>query len=142
MHRRLAAVVLVLLVAAGCGGDEQRPSTQPAPDETTFQRGDFEDLPRYPRSEPLGERTEKDGAVARSFEATGATPEAVVEWYRDNLARWQLDQPPAPIGERTYRGRWSRDAFFLVVSATAAPTLSNDDGSTVSTQYSLSLEPR
>lgn len=141
MLRRSLVLVVALAVSPACGGDEP-PAAQPMPDEATFHRGAFDDLPRYPRSEPIGELTEKDGVVARSFEATGATPQAVVAWYRDNLRGWQLDQPPAPIGEETYRGRWSRAELFLVVSATGAPTLSGDGDDGVSSQYSLSLEPR
>lgn len=141
MPRRLLLLAVAVAVFAACGADEG-PATQPTPSETTFQRGDFDGLPLHPRSEPVGEKTEQDGVVARSFKATGATPEGVLEWYRSNLAGWQLTEPPARIGEGTYRGRWARDAYFLVVSATSAPTLPNDDGDAATTQYSLSLEPR
>lgn len=141
MPALLLALAAVVAVLTGCG-DDRRPATQPTPADTTFQPGSFDDLPRHPRSEPLGERTEKDGVVARSFRTTGATPEGVLEWYRANLAGWQLDEPPTRIGEDTYRGRWARDAHFLVVSATAAPTVSGESGDDVTTQYSLSLEPR
>lgn len=130
-----------LALLAACGGDE-RPATQPTPSEATFQRGTFDDLPLHPRSEPLGEKAEKDGVVARSFKATGATPVGVLEWYRGNLPGWELIDPPAAIGEGTFRGRWARDASVLVVSASAAPTLPSDSGNGVSTQYSLTLEPR
>lgn len=141
MIRRSLMLAVALAFLPACGGDD-RPATQPTPDETTFQRGNFDDLPLHPRSEPLGERTEKNGVVARSYSTTGATPEGVLTWYRDNLPGWRLDEPPAPIGADTYRGRWTRDSFFLVVSATAAPTLPNDRSEAIATQYSLSLEPR
>lgn len=141
MSRRLPFLAVALALFAACGGDE-RPETQPTPPETTFQRGNFDDLPLHPRSEPVGEKTEKDGVVARSFKTTGATPEGVLEWYQGNLPGWGLIEAPAAIGQGTYRGRWARDAYFLVVSATAAPTLPSDSGNGVSTQYSLTLEPR
>ncbi len=141
MSRRLLFLAVALAAFAACGGD-RRPETQPAPPGTTFQRGNFDDLPLHPRSEPVGEKTEKDGVVARSFMVTGATPQGVLEWYRDNLPGWEPIEAPAAIGQGTYRGRWARDGYFLVVSATAAPTLPSDAANSVSSQYSLSLEPR
>lgn len=140
MARRLLLPAVALALLAACGGHE-RPQARPTAGETAFA-SEFDDLPRHPRSEPLGERTEKDGVTARSFKVTGATPEEVLEWYLGNLRGWQLREQPAAIGQGTYRGRWARGAHFLVVSASEAPTLSSEAGDDAPAQYSLSLEPR
>lgn len=54
---RLGAVAIALAAAtAGCGGttSSDSPSAQPTPNVTTFEPGRFDDLPRFPRREPLG----------------------------------------------------------------------------------------
>ncbi len=60
----VAGAVVVSVVLGACSPSDE--GSQPAPAVTTFGQGDFENLPLPPRSEPLGERSEEDGAVARS----------------------------------------------------------------------------
>lgn len=137
-------LVLAVLVAAGCGDDEQ-PEAQPAPDVTAFTTGDFGELPRPPRSEPAGERSERNGVVARSFFVRNMTPEEVLAFYRDTFGAndIQVISPPEPFGPDNWRGTWLVDDRELLVSATPAPTAEGEkvDGSDLSTQFSLELSP-
>ena len=41
--------------------------------------------PRFSRSEPLGQHTEKAGAVSQSFKADGATPTQILDFYARRL---------------------------------------------------------
>lgn len=138
----------VFAAGAACGGgtDDARGSgAQPAPDVTTFEQGVFDEIPRYPRSEPLGPRSEKDGVVAQSFEARDASPAQVLDFFQQRLESWDLISQPAPIGEGTYRGQWARAKWILTISSTPAPTLEPDSEpaqGTLLSQYSLSLSPR
>ena len=142
--------VLVVIAAAAvgaCGGGEERRGTgaQPAPRTDTFEQGLFDEIPRFPRSEPLGPRSEKSDVVAQSFRAEGAAPEQVLDYYRASLEGWDLVTPPRPIGEAgsTLRGKWARENWLLTISASPAPTVEgqNETALTVSSQYSLSLAP-
>lgn len=134
---------LFAFLLVGCGDDGDQPDTQPAPGTIEFREGVFNDIPRYPRSEEAGPRSSTDGVIAQSFRAEGASPQLVLEWYQDKLKLdWRVDRPVSEIGVGTYRGRWASEDHFLIVSATAAPTLPEPTADTVVTQYSLSLEPR
>ena len=138
----LAAVVLAPVIGA-CGGNSDPPAAQPTPNATTFEPGRFDNLPMFPRSEPLGPRTEKDGTVARSYLAKGTTPEDVLEFYWRSLdGNWHMLNPIERIGVGTFRADWGSDDYKLRVSATDAPTLELDDASkNVTVQYSLTLTP-
>ncbi len=143
MIRRSIFVATVLLLA-GCGSDEAERAAQPAPGVTTFEQGRFDDLPRYPRSEPLGPRSEKDGVVAQSFRATGAEPQQVLEWYRDELGQgWIMLTPIERLGVGTVRADWVQGEYRLRVSATREAELENRDDAArkVVSQYSVSLQP-
>ena len=143
---RLAILVTAaVLVVACCGGDDAGTGAeaQPAPDATAFEGGAFDELPRHPRSDAVGERTDKDGTTAQSFEVTGATPEQVLRFYEESLPPlgWlPLSDSAIDVSERAARGQWVREGQLLVVSASNAPTL-DDAGDEVVTQYSLSLGP-
>ncbi len=138
----LAVVAAVLLGA--CASEEPDPVAQPAPDVTTFERGLFDDLPRFPRSEPLGPRNEEDGVIARSFKVPGAAPEQVLEFYRHALEEnWTMLAPVERLGVGTFRADWLSDDYRLRVSATRESELDSrqDASNTVVAQYSLTLEP-
>ena len=141
--RLCSCLVLGALAVAGCGRDEAREGTQPAPGTNTFEQGVFDDLPRFPRSEPLGPRTEEAGTVSQSFRAEGVTPEGVLDYYETALEGWE----PVPEAARTaapFRQRWARDDWTLVVSASEAPALPDQTPTAsgpVATQYSLVLSP-
>ncbi len=137
-----AAAGLLALAASGCGSADTPPAAQPAPEVTTFEQGRFDDLPVFFRSDPLGPRSEKEGVVTRSYEASGASPEQVLEFYRDALAyRWRMVTPIERLGPGTFRADWEDGQYRLRVSATQAPALDpSDDGAhPVLTQYSLTL---
>ncbi|HVF76437.1 MAG TPA: hypothetical protein VM938_15480 [Acidimicrobiales bacterium] len=64
MPRRICFLAVAPAFFAACGGGDG-PATQRMPSETAFQRGNFDDLPLHPRSEPLGVKTETDGVSTR-----------------------------------------------------------------------------
>jgi hypothetical protein len=145
---RVAVLSALLLAVAACGGDDagsdEGDAAQPAPDVSTFEQGGFDDLPRHPRSEELGERTEAEGTVSQSFKVTGATPEQVLQFYNDALGPlgWlPLSDGDIDVSEQVARDQWVREGTLLVVSASEAPTL-EDEGNEAVTQYSLSLGPQ
>lgn len=140
----VTGTVLSAVVLAGCGAGTANPVAQPAPGVTTFEEGRFDDLPQYPRSEPLGPRHEKDGVIARSYKAAGASPDQVLEFYRDALQeRWNMVTAVEKLGVGTLRADWVDDEYRLRVSATRESLLdSEEDASeTAATQYSLTLHP-
>lgn len=143
--RTARAVVLALTVLtlfAGCGSGGSDPGdAQPVPGGATFGPGKFDELPRYPRSEEAGTRTEKDGTVAQSFFARDAVPEQVLDFYVQRLDGWTVVEAPAKTGTTSYRGIWSRDDWKLVVSAAPAPGAEDPDAPSPETvtQYSLTL---
>lgn len=142
---RLAALAcLVAISSTSCtraGPDE---GTQPAPPVSTFEQGRFDDIPLFPRSEPVGPRSEKDGVVARSYKALGASPEQVLEFYRDMLpSRWRMVTPLEKLGVDTFRADWTDAEYRLRVTATLEPLLRgpNEASNAAVSQYSLSLHP-
>lgn len=145
-RRTLAIVALALplaLALGACGRDGGRPSTQPTPDATTFQPGRFDDLPVFPRSEPLGPRNDENGSVSRSFVATGTNPEAILRYYRGALGEeWRLMHEFERLGHGTYRADWTDGEWRLRISATQEPALDIDNASAETTvQYSLHVHP-
>lgn len=155
MRLRIGTLLLALAVAvsvAGCdmGGDDPSIDAQPSPEVTTFEPGLFDALPRYPRSEPISERTEEDGVISQSFAARDTAPGQVLQYYRERLADWDLVDQPQDIGEGTYRGIWARESWTLTISATPGETVDPEtlepvgeaaEGVPVA-QYNLTLAPR
>ena len=140
----VVAIGLLAVVPAGCASRGADQAAQPAPGVTTFEQGRFDNLPQYPRSEPLGPRTEERGVVARSYKVPGASPEQVLDFYRNALqARWSMVAPVEKLGVGTFRADWVNDDHRLRVTATQeGDVLSQDDASkTVVAQYSLTLHP-
>ena len=140
----LAGAVFVSLAVAGCAPSDE--GTQPAPAVTTFEQGDFANVPLPPRAEPVSNRSEEAGVVARSFAVRDTSPEAVLEFYREQLPATNVVEAPHEIGVNSFRGRWLVDGRELTVSATVADTLDaietfGDDVGVI-TQLSLSLAPR
>ncbi len=144
MRLHLAVLTGALaLVFAACAPRGEEPATQPAPDVTTFEQGVFDDLPQFPRSDPVGPRTEKDGVVARSYRARGTSPDQVLEFYREALDGWNMVTPIERLGVGTVRAEWIRKDYRLLVSATRERTLDapDDAANPVVSQYSLTLHP-
>lgn len=140
----LTLLFAVALVTAACGGTDSDEGTQPAPAVTTFEQGVFDDIPLFPRSEPLGPRHEEDGVVAQSFRAYGTTPRGVLEHYVGSLPAWDLVEPVTPTGTTTYRARWVRDGWSLLITSGPAPATSDGNQADVPephTQYSLTVSP-
>lgn len=136
----LAATLAIGLAAAACGGrGAPGPEAQPGPDVTTFVEGEFDQLPRYPRSEPAGNRSEKAGTTAQTFRVENATAEQILDFYAGNLNGWEQVEAPHRVGSGSYRGVWQRGDRRLTVSAARAPT-AGDEKEVVS-QFSLSLGP-
>jgi hypothetical protein len=141
----LVAAIVVAVATAGCQSADTDPAAQPVPGDTTFEQGRFDDIPQFPRSEPVGPRTDVGVVVTRSYRAAGASPSQILEFYRDALdERWQMAAEIEKLGVGTFRADWISEDHRLRVSATEAPTLEseNDAADTVVAQYSLSLQPR
>lgn len=150
MGRRWSTIALVVAGAAvmlagpACGGDgEDREGTQPAPDVTTFEQGRFDELPVFPRSDPFGPRSEKDGVVARSYRATSADPGQIIDFYARELAGrgWRMAEPVFRSDAES-RGDWVLDDYRLEVSATRVDDDRNPTSADAVAQYSLVLRPR
>lgn len=146
--RRLALGAALLVGVAACGDDdgsavsEDVRGAQPAPRSTELEPGVFDQLPRFPGSEAISERSEEDGVVAQSFEVAGQLPDTILDFYETSLVGWE-PLGREQLGAASERGRWRQGAMVLTVSAAEAPTL--DDGPDVerpSAQYSLSLDLR
>ncbi len=143
MSQLIAVFGMLGLLIAACaprGGD---PEAQPAPEVTTFEHGRFDDLPRFPRSDPVGPRNETDGVVTRSYRARGTSPEQVLEFYEQALEqRWDMVTPIEQLGIGTFRAEWVTEDYRLLVSATRESTLDppDDAANPVVSQYSLTLE--
>lgn len=147
LGRRVAPLVIAapLLLVAACDADSDK-GAQPRPDVTTFQEGDFDDVPLLPASEPLTPPTQEEAVDTRSYVVRNNTPAEVLQFYEQQLAESTLVSGPEEIGNNTYRGRWQLDGGrVLTVSATPGPTLEQDSESAYAgefrTQYSLSLAP-
>ena len=140
-RRIVASALLFVAVIAGCTSDE--PGTQPTPPVSTFEAGQFDDLPLPPKSDPLGPRAEAQKTVTRSYRVPGMSPAGVLDFYTEELGKrgWTAAEPVEQPGSVTYRRTWTSAAFRLIVSSSPAPTLGTDDAAAqVETQFSLSLE--
>lgn len=137
----MAAGLLVLLVPiAGCGDGSEDEGTQPAPDVGAVAHGELGDLPAYPRSEPIGARSEKDGVVTQSFSVAGATPEQVISFYVGELPGlgW-VPAEPAHREDTASRVDFVRGDMRLEVTATSLAGRAGPEEATV--QYSLVVRP-
>ena len=108
------------------------------------EEGRFDNLPQYPRSEPLGPRHEKEGVVTRSFKVQGASPDQIMSFYRDALQeRWTMITGIEKLGVGTLRADWVNDEYRVRVSATREGELDERDdvAKSVVAQYSLTLNP-
>lgn len=141
----VALVAAIAPVVVACGDNESQPEAQPLEDSAEFDEGVFGDLPLYPRSAPLGDVARTEDSVSRSYRATMASPAMVLEFYEDSLVDWQVVEAPKQIGAgETMRGVWRDGEFELTVSATAGPTVPEENGTgggdnVEASQYSLSL---
>ena len=109
----LTTSVLFVLILSGCAAGEADPVAQPAPGVTTFQEGRFDDIPKFPRSEPLGPRHEKDGVVARSYKAPGGVPRSGAGFLPDALQeRWRMVTAAEKLGAGTLRADWVDDDYL------------------------------
>ncbi len=132
----LVGLCILLLVACGSGG--ARPQAQPSPGDSVFRGGDFDQLPRYPRSEMLNQPTKKDAVVAETFSVSNTNAQQVLQYYGDHLVGWTATVPVESIGPDAYRGAWTKGGRELLVSGSRAPTLSQNQPVV---QYSLELGP-
>lgn len=142
MPTKLIAVAAIAIAGAACTPSDE--GTQPRPDVSTFEQGDFNDIPLLPRSEALSPPNEEAGNVARSYVVRNTAPEDVLGFYEEQLATSEIVEEPASIGVNTFRGRWRLDGGrVLTVSATLANLGDVPDipDSEQTTQYSLSLSP-
>lgn len=144
---KLATIVVVLaisFIAASCGDGSGDGEAQPAEDAPVFVDGDVGRVPVHPLAEAVSDRSTKDDVVAQSFEVRNVSREQLFDWYADNLEGWRQVEEPAPIADgpdAAWRGTWTKGDRHLLVTASEAPTLSEDSSERGPLQYSLSLEP-
>ena len=133
----LAGDLSISLVA--CGDDYAVDSTGAQPDAVSedFQPDALAAIPVLGASQAINAPTEKDGAVAQSYEIPGRTPEQVLEEFETSLDAdgWTLSLGPEAVGNG-YNGEWTKDGDILEVSATPFEA---EDESAVLTQFSLVL---
>lgn len=134
--RTLVGLCVMLLVSCGSGGG--RLQAQPSPGDSVFRGGDFDQLPRYPGSDTLNQPTKKADVVVETFSASNTSPQQILQYYADRLVGWTPTEPVQGIGPEAYRGAWTKGGRKLQVSASRAPTLSQDQPVA---QYSLELGP-
>ena len=141
--RRLLVASTTLATAltlTGCSSSGSRASTQPSPHQSTFAKGAFDDLPRYPGSTPVGAKRHPKGVTVQSFVVSSDVPQQVVSWFADHLTGWSVLQPPAPFGTEAYRAVWQRNDRRLLVSSGPAPTIEQQSvQQRPKTQYTLTL---
>lgn len=137
------ALFALLLAAAGCGDPVDDEGTQPAPAVTSFEQGEFDDLPLPAETEPVGRRSEQDGIVTRSYKVEGMTPQDVLAFYEAELADLGWTSLGVEEMREGYRGDWSTEDWELRVSANKAPGLGESASSDAKllTQLSLVLTP-
>ena len=138
-----AAAAVVLLGVTGCASSGDEEGTQPAPGVTSFQQGDFGDVPLPDRSDPVGTRSETDGVVTQTFAARDTTVDALIDFFDSQLpaAGWE----PAEAYETEngiYRGDFTKDGRRLEVVIDQVPDLPEDEtGGAQPVQFSLILNP-
>lgn len=140
--RRLGCVLSVAALAA-CGGDGDDlddEGAQPAPPVSTFEQGQFDDLPLPTDAEPVGPRSEQDGIVTRSYEVQGMVPRDVIDFYEQTLEEQGWSAVEIEEMREGYRGDWTTEEWNLRVSANEARGLAEDSGEPT-TQISLVLSP-
>lgn len=141
----LAFVIVAAVGAAGCGDDERADTqSQVGPDVTAFVGATLDDIPVPPRAEPLGPAQEaRDGIRVRSWKVRDSTVADVMEFYRDVLSSRRVVMPveDAPGAAEVLRGEWLLEDGILRVTAQAAPTVDEADGSPF-VQLSLQLTPQ
>jgi hypothetical protein len=142
LFRAATALLSVATVAVGCSDNTSDPA-QPAPNVTTFEQGVFDNIPAYPRSDPLGERNDEDGVVSRSYRSVGALPQTIIDYYDAQLtaAGWQRS---AALPQQGFvrRGTWIRNDYQVEVSARPVDDSRNPASVDYAVQYDVVLTPR
>jgi len=122
----VAALLGALLIGA-CGSVATTKPAQPAPGDSVFRAGDFDQLPRYPRSQDLNQDTAKNGVVAQTFSVANTTPQQVPQFYGDHLAGWQVAEAARSIGPNAYRGAWVKgDPLSVKIRRGTRPAVITD----------------
>ena len=79
----LAAVVVPVTAVAGRGSDD--PEAVPAPNQSVFVEGDFDDVPVFRAAAPVQPPSTKDGTTTATYETDTARGDTVMAWYEQNL---------------------------------------------------------
>jgi hypothetical protein len=141
-HRFGAVTVMTAaLVSVGCGDDSS--DAQPVPNATAFEQEMFDDLPVYPRSDPISERADENGVVSRSYRAVGVVPQTIIDYYDAQLSAegWNRSAA-APQSGFVRRGDWIKDDHRVEVSAQPIDDTQNPTSEDYAVQYNIVLYPR
>lgn len=140
----VGAVVLFAIIAGvtglGCGGSDTDTAEGPNDAGSEPVAAALRDIPRPVRSEPFGAASANGDVVAQSFQVTGVTAEAVIEFFDERLTAdgWvrttPVDREPGPG-----RADFVRDDRRLEVSAIAVTTEEAPGAEQANVQFSLLL---
>jgi hypothetical protein len=138
LHVAMAALLSIVVgISAACGSSTSSSGVTTRATPLATVPAEFDALPRYPGSTPVGQLDVQGPVVTRSFEAPVASAKAVLDFYASHLEGWTSIEPPHALTDApdaAWRGQWQHNGATLTVSSERAQTL----GSDVS-QYSLSL---
>lgn len=142
-----AVAALVVLSACGNGAGGTEPSAQVAPQTKASVAADLGNVPIPPLARPIGPLYKAaDGTATRNYAVRNMTVEAVMTFYRKQLADRPVVKAVADaLGSwKVLRGEWRLDAGVIRVTVTPAPALGGQvaDSGHDEVQLSLQLLPR
>jgi hypothetical protein len=128
-HLRNAALLAMVVVAAGCGGSTSKSNSSHPAQPTrngTFVPGDLDTLPLLPRMRSISPQTRQNGVTTESYRLIGYDPHDAVFSYGELLSGWSVRSSPHAVG-KSYRAIWMRGGSNLLVTAIPDPTLKQGD---------------
>ena len=136
----MSAGILVVALLAGCGDDDASgdPAAQPAPANSQFTEGEFDEIPLFRGASPIQKPTTMDGTTTGSFTTDRGSPETAIRFYEENLPElgWSVVDPVVETSNGVWRGDWLRDGRRLQVITS---DLSPNEGDATDTQIDLVL---
>lgn len=121
-----AAVAVALVLTAACDGGDAGGTSGPRADLPGTSGWTLEALPRLPRMVAVSDPDETEAGTVQSFVVDLVAPSQAMAQYAELLVGWAAVEPPAPFGNRAYKGIWSRDDVRLTVTTAPAPTAGVD----------------
>ena len=136
---RQAAAALLLMAVVSCNDDSSDDlNAQPAPNQTVFTNGEFDEIPVFRGATLVHGPSTKEGTTTASFETEQGASETALRFYEENLPAlgWSVADPVVETSRGVWRGDWIRDGRRLQVIAS---DLSPSSGDATHTQINLVL---